>query len=481
MSEPLFLAEFVAESTTERIVPDAEADSWNLHVHLLRYQYAGQSLRPTAEVLDYGCGTGYGLQHLAQRTTGHCVGVDKPEVVRYAAQRYPAANIEFVGADLTLPQTRYGHFDLIVSFDVIEHVAPLETYLANIVTQLRDEQSVALISTPWSARRNNLFPLHNAHHLCEYTFGEFFALLERYFQIDELLLNMGMVARLRKKSAQSRPVATFYMPLSNQHLLAMEEAYEQACAQVEQNQPLLENLSLLNQQVIALQQQRPNPPAPALTRKANPEYVIRLLDSDTTLRTAFIADHANLCAIDLQFATYNRLNTAHLHFVLERAGVQVAQVTQPALLCSDHCPTRFIFPPIPDSQGCQFQLRLSAEQATAQNSVGVWSTPALEPRFATYYRRFRWAGHPSFNVLPEFIAGVQTLDRSQLPTVNPTQSPTQSTASAPPAVEQHPWPANAPLISKFYYALKGLGLRATGQEIVGYLRWRLRNLYTDRK
>ncbi len=472
MSETLISPEFIPETTTERVVPDAEQGSWNFRLHLLRYQYAGESLRPDAEVLDYGCGTGYGLQHLAQQTSSRCIGVDKPEVVRYAAQRYPAANIEFVGGNITLPQTRYGHFDLIVSFDVIEHVAPVEEYLANMVAQLRDEQSVALISTPWSARRNNLFPQHNEHHLCEYTFSEFCTLLERYFQIDELLLSMGMLARVRNIRAQRNKPDNLTIPLSSNHLLSMEEAYEQACAQIEQSQPLLDSLPLLNQRVVAFQVQQPNPPAPVLSPTPNPAYVIRRLDDDTNLRTSFIADHENLCAIDLQFATYNRLNTAQLSFILERDGVQLVQLTHPALLCSDQCPTRFIFPAIPDSKGYQFQFTLSAEQATAHNTVGIWATPNLQPRFATYYRRFRWEGHPSFNVLPELIAGVYTLERSQLPTVNPTQP--SATAPRLPAVEQRPWPATAPLVTKLYGVLKYYGVRALVQEIVSYLRWQLR-------
>jgi len=82
----------------ERIVPDQTAPGI-LALHLKRYEFA----RPhcvAAEVLDAGCGVGYGSAYLAE-VASRVVGVDvSEEAIAYARERYRRPNLEFVLGDL---------------------------------------------------------------------------------------------------------------------------------------------------------------------------------------------------------------------------------------------------------------------------------------------------------------------------------------------------------------------------------------------
>ena len=234
------------EHTGERLIPDLEQEDWNVDVHRLRYAYAATFIKPGWSILDYGCGTGYGLQQLAGCTESLCVGVDKLEAVAYAQERYPAPNIQYVAADITRPGARFGKFDLLVSFDVIEHLEDIDTYVANIAAQLRNDDSLAIISTPWSLRRNNLYPLHNPHHTCEMSALEFVQRLQRHLEVEELTLTMGMLARLRRKGAPVKPFGSQIITISASALVEVEDHIEDYGQRCDQANLLRQDLTLLS-------------------------------------------------------------------------------------------------------------------------------------------------------------------------------------------------------------------------------------------
>lgn len=129
----------------ERIVPDETAPGI-LALHLKRYEFA----RPhcvDAEVLDAGCGVGYGSSYLAE-VASHVVGVDvSEEAIAYARQRYGGPNVEFVVGDLTALEFDDASFDVVCSFETIEHVEDVERYLGQIARVLRSD-GIFVVSTP---------------------------------------------------------------------------------------------------------------------------------------------------------------------------------------------------------------------------------------------------------------------------------------------------------------------------------------------
>jgi SAM-dependent methyltransferase len=465
-------------NTGERLIPDAEHAAWNYQVHLNRYLYTQKYIKPGWTILDYGCGTGYGLHTLAQSTSALCVGVDKTESIAYAAQRYPAGNIQYQAGDLTDARTRYGPFDLIVSFDVIEHLTDIDAYLQNIAAQLRNDTSLAFISTPWSYRRNNHWPAHNEYHTCELTLTEFFAYLDRYFRIEEITLALGMLAQLRRKGDFQNDLDVLLVPLSGHHLGAIEHDLETMSSTIEGMAVYRAGVAYASQWLMMHQKRQDNLRGylPHNTQNCS----LLMLEQAKQLTASFTAETENLSAIAIPLSTYRRLNGATLEFSLFNEGLLVATVQTPMLLIQDNIAHRFLFPAIPDSMGKTFQLCLQASNACPGHTIGVWCDQLEQPIFQPLYRRYRWHGHPLYSLSVEFIRGdlssSSPVDQWQAELEAQRQNIDASRAEKKylPPVHQRPWPADASIWTKWLGALRHYGLVATLGEMISYVRWRFR-------
>jgi SAM-dependent methyltransferase len=132
-------------SHPERIVPD-ETEPGIVALHLKRYEFALPYCRG-ADVLDAGCGVGYGTAFLA-REARRIVGVDvSEEAIDYARRRYAAPNVEFVRADVLELDAPDASFDVACSFETIEHVRDQAAFVRRIARALRSD-GVFVVSTP---------------------------------------------------------------------------------------------------------------------------------------------------------------------------------------------------------------------------------------------------------------------------------------------------------------------------------------------
>lgn len=157
----------------ERVVQaayEATAEGRNiLAMHLATYSRA-EEFCSGKDVLDLGCGSGYGIASLAPRARS-VVGVDvNAAAVGYAREHHRFANLRYEeiisGQPTHFPD---GSFDVILSFQVIEHVVDDLAYVSEIRRLLR-AGGVALFVTP--DRRTRLFPRQkpwNRWHLREYS------------------------------------------------------------------------------------------------------------------------------------------------------------------------------------------------------------------------------------------------------------------------------------------------------------------------
>jgi ubiquinone/menaquinone biosynthesis C-methylase UbiE len=155
--------------------------------HLARYHFA-MELVAGKKVADIACGSGYGTQMLARAGARSVHGMDiSEEAVEFARTQYNAPNVTYSVANAQeLTAISDGEFDVIVSFETIEHLQDVEAYLDEMKRVLRPG-GVFVVSTP-DRRLASFWYWYfghptNPYHAREYTERELLDLLSTRFQI----------------------------------------------------------------------------------------------------------------------------------------------------------------------------------------------------------------------------------------------------------------------------------------------------------
>jgi SAM-dependent methyltransferase len=226
----------------ERLTPESPDCAAGLSTHLSRYQFAAHPARGK-RVLDVGCGVGYGSYYLATHGVAEVVGVDlSAEAIAYARRHYRHPNLTYLCADaLSLPDA-LGPFDVVVAYEVFEHVDDGERFLDGLCEHLHDD-GVLLVSTP---NKLTFSPGHprdsspNPFHVREYYRDEFTALLDARFGECRLYGQMwerNFLARRHEASFGAETRAVLGRQLSD----TREEV--RRLARILTDQKLLERLS----------------------------------------------------------------------------------------------------------------------------------------------------------------------------------------------------------------------------------------------
>ena len=170
----------MTEFTGERAIP-GEVDADLLNEHFARYLFAARLARGK-RVLDAGCGAGYGSAELAL-TAQSVAGLDcAPEAVAFASAHYQLPNLFFEQASCAALPHPGGAFDLVVAFEVIEHLEDWRGFLLEVRRVLAPTGQF-IVSTP-----NKLYYAEsrgaagaNPFHVHEFEFEELRAELTRVF------------------------------------------------------------------------------------------------------------------------------------------------------------------------------------------------------------------------------------------------------------------------------------------------------------
>ena len=178
MSQP------VLPFTGERFTPECVREIAHEHWH--RYAFA-RTLASGRRVLDAACGEGYGSALLAA-AGARVLGVDvDPATIAHARTRYAGLDgLRFEVGDATaLDALPDATFDLIVSFETLEHVHDQDRLLDGFA-RLLAPGGVLLVSTPDKGEYTDRSGEVNPHHVRELYRDEFEALLAARFPARRL-------------------------------------------------------------------------------------------------------------------------------------------------------------------------------------------------------------------------------------------------------------------------------------------------------
>lgn len=167
-----------SDQPVERFDPESFRGELVEAEHLARYRWAAGAVAGR-DVLDAGCGEGYGSRLLADLGGARrCVGIDVDErTIAAARDAYgDQAGLAFEAGDLTRLPCEDASFDVVTCFETIEHVAAQREAVAELARVVRPD-GVLLISSP----NRGVYPPGNPFHEQELEPAEFEALLKGSF------------------------------------------------------------------------------------------------------------------------------------------------------------------------------------------------------------------------------------------------------------------------------------------------------------
>jgi ubiquinone/menaquinone biosynthesis C-methylase UbiE len=169
------------EFTGERLVTDIKGQIAIEHLH--RYAIAAELCKGKT-VLDIASGEGYG-SNLLSKSANIVKGVDiSEEAVIHAARKYTSSNLEFrKGSVLNIP-FEDSFFDVVISFETLEHIVEHELMLKEVKRVLKPD-GLFIVSTPNKLYYSDKTNHKNEYHHKELYFEEFEALLKPFFKTQK--------------------------------------------------------------------------------------------------------------------------------------------------------------------------------------------------------------------------------------------------------------------------------------------------------
>lgn len=166
------------EFTGERFTPECVREIWYEHYH--RYAFVKRLVKGK-RVLDAACGEGYGsdiLSQYAKQVTG--IDIDTKSIT-HAQVRYKKENLDFINESVTQLPCADNTFDVIVSFETLEHLEQQQEMLCEFNRVLKDD-GLLIISTPDKKLYSDETGFDNEYHVKELYKSEFKNLLDQHWK-----------------------------------------------------------------------------------------------------------------------------------------------------------------------------------------------------------------------------------------------------------------------------------------------------------
>lgn len=163
----------------ERMVPEFHKGAQIYGEHVGRYE-AALNIVTNKKVLDIACGSGYG-SYILSKNAQSVVGVDvSQQSIDYATAYYKRKNITYKKSNGRSIPFGDNEFDVIISFETIEHIDDYNFYMKEIKRCLKDD-GLFILSTP----NKQEFAEGNHYHLHEFKETELTNLIKKYFKNTE--------------------------------------------------------------------------------------------------------------------------------------------------------------------------------------------------------------------------------------------------------------------------------------------------------
>jgi O-antigen biosynthesis protein len=168
--------------TGERYIPkDPECEELKFE-HESRYFFSSNLVKGKL-IADIGCGSGYGCQIISTNQAKKVIGLDISfETLKFAKENFSTDNILYINSSADSLPFSSAIFDIVISFEVIEHLENYKGYLAEIKRILKDD-GILILSTPNVVK--HLDRKENGEqnfHVHEFCFQDFKSLLSEYFE-----------------------------------------------------------------------------------------------------------------------------------------------------------------------------------------------------------------------------------------------------------------------------------------------------------
>ena len=168
--------------TGERYVPGMKGDIEIEHLH--RYALALE-LSKGKNVLDIASGEGYG-SYLLSMLAKSVVGVDiSKEAILHSSMKYIKSNLTFLCGSADRIPCESHSFDLVVSFETIEHHDKHEEMLQEIKRVLKPD-GILILSSPEKLYYSDMRNFRNEFHVKELYLDDLKFLISKYFKYYQL-------------------------------------------------------------------------------------------------------------------------------------------------------------------------------------------------------------------------------------------------------------------------------------------------------
>ncbi len=165
----------------ERVYPGHDNDCY--YGHLSVYRFAAQFCGD-AEVLDAGSGSGYGAAYLADHGARSVLGVDcEGEAVGFSRDCFTRPNLAFECMSVEdLSPLPDGHFDVVVSSNVLEHVRSVAGVIGGIRRVLKPE-GMFIVTVPAALEDPQVVDnLRNPYHTIIWSARQWYTAFIAYFE-----------------------------------------------------------------------------------------------------------------------------------------------------------------------------------------------------------------------------------------------------------------------------------------------------------